>query len=181
MIRLIYDGESEFDFMRQCHENYRNYLASIKDSAPRSAYEFAAAEWHYHPGDRRSPHDASIISVEMCYVDPTAKPAENHLEIKVKLQGAWHKDKMLLTYKNVEYYNLQKSALTGVLAKNFKRPHAEHGEWLVDEMHISPEGLVIHEIEWASSASWTVQCEDIEFIWIPNGGEDDSPKTQYEY
>lgn len=74
MNKLIYDGESEFEFIRECHENYRNYLVSIKDSAPRSAYEFASAEWHYDPGDRRGLHDASIISAEISYVQhPTNK------------------------------------------------------------------------------------------------------------
>lgn len=87
---------------------------------------------------------------------------------------------MFLTYKNVEYYDLQKSHLTGIPAKAFKRPHSDHGDWLIDEMHLSPEGLVIHEIELAF-ARWTIHCEDIEYLWIPKGSEDNSPNTQYKY
>lgn len=175
MIRLNYNGSDIEDFNRS-HRNYRDYLASVKSITPPSAHAFAAAAWHYNHMDRRCPHDSSVSSFEMI-----RSPAENGwklLNIVVRLEGAWHEDTMLLTYKNVEYYDFRKFAPTGLAARIHKRPHSEHGDWLVDEIHISPTGRVIHEIEF-ELARWTIHCEDIEYVWTPNGAEDDSPETAY--
>lgn len=177
MIRLNYN-ESDIDDFRRCHQNYRNYLASIKSITPPSAFAFAAAAWHYDHMDRRCPHDSSIVSVEMRYAG--AEDGPELLNMVVRLEGAWHEDTMLLTYKNVEYYDFRKFAPTGLVARIYKRPHSQHGDWLIDEIHLSPTGRVIHEIEF-ELARWIIHCEDIEYLWVPKGSEDDSPKTQYQY
>jgi hypothetical protein len=46
------------------------------------------------------------------------------------------------------------------------------GDWLYDEFTLSPDGHIIHEIEWAGfphdeGSRWIIEASDIEVQWIP--------------
>jgi hypothetical protein len=44
-------------------QDYRNFLLSVKERLPPSAYEFAAAPWHYDHENHRCPHDCWVESL----------------------------------------------------------------------------------------------------------------------
>jgi hypothetical protein len=46
------------------------------------------------------------------------------------------------------------------------------GDWLYDEFRLSPNGHVIHEIEWSGFSTsegsrWIIEASDVSFRWIP--------------
>lgn len=57
-----------FERFNKKWSDYFAYLKNIKSQIPKSAYEFATANWHYNPSDSKCPHDAWLedIIFEKC-------------------------------------------------------------------------------------------------------------------
>ena len=134
---------------------YQEYLSSIADRLPTSARCFALAEWHYDPGDPRCPHDAWIERVEVLETGTGDRQEVRSLELRVRLLGAYHDGHIELTYQDVRRYRVAS-----------RRP--AHGDWLYDEIRLSSDGLVLHEIEIAGD-TWEIECQDIAYEWKPKG------------
>lgn len=143
---------------------YSEYLKSLKDKIPKSAYEFATADWHYDTADAKCPHDSWLE--ELKFNEVTEKDGKFEFktaELYLKLLGAYHNGHLEIRYKNIKEY-----AFKGF--KDFFAPQDLNGfihhDWLRDEIRLSESGFVIHEIEWVN-AHWIIECEDIESDWIP--------------
>lgn len=78
------------------------------------------------------------------------------IEIKVVLLGAYHNGNIEITYKKVRQYSIAK-----------EDTRSDHDDWIVDEIRLSEDGFVVHEIEWENKPNWIIECEDIEFKWKP--------------
>jgi hypothetical protein len=92
-----------------------------------------------------------------------------HIDIYVRLLGAYHDGHIELTYSNVRSYSLVGSH------------HNGHDDWLRDEVRLSEQGLVFHEIRFDSGSRWSIECVDIHYKWIPlQSGTAQSPATAYE-
>lgn len=151
------ENPHEFSLVRERHEQYRNYLESIAPKLPPSAREFALAAWRLDPTDHRCPHDSWVEHLRI-FEEATGERREiRTAHIEVKLLGAYHDGYLDLKYKNVRGYSLVKSAEYSDC----------HGDWLYDEVRLSENGRVLHEIEFWLKASWLIECEDIEFAWTP--------------
>ncbi len=146
-------------------ERYQRYLASISDKLPAAAHAFAAAEWHYDFGDPRSPHDAWVERVEVIEHSTGERMQKRWIDVRIRLLGASHDGHIELTYRNVRRYRL--GAMGG-----------KHGDWLYDEVRLSEQGLVLHEIE-VGDTTWEIESEDVVYDWQPMANKapsSDAPK-----
>jgi hypothetical protein len=74
------NNEREKD-ARNAYRIYQDYLQSLKDTFPSSAFALGTAEWYQNPSDRRCPHDAWLESLPPMSRDYVLQPfqAEVHL------------------------------------------------------------------------------------------------------
>lgn len=139
---------------------YREYLQSLRDKLPSSAYEFAMADSHYAPSSPQCPHDSWVESLTISEPYSGARSEDRSIEISLRLLGAYHDGHIELTYQNVKSYSLETPA-------EFRMPplDAGHGDWLTDEIRLSPGGPVLHEIEFSRGSRWIIECGDILYRW----------------
>lgn len=138
---------------------YFEYLEKNKDMFPRKAHEFASARWHYDFDDHRCPHDSWVESI--CVNEPSSGDRNEIrvIDISIKLLGAYHDGWLTLLYQNVKKYNFFYEHADNV-------PTIGHGDWLIDELRLSDNGLVVHEIVFSNNARWLIECSDMHFDWI---------------
>lgn len=134
---------------------YGEYLESVKARLPPSAYQFAAAPWHYNFEDHRSPHDAWLEAVEIREPASGQRKEKRTIEIVARLFSAFHDGHIELKYSAVQCYSLSSGSA-----------NAGHGDWLYDEIRLSDQGHVLHEIEWSEGGTWLIECRDVEYKWI---------------
>lgn len=137
--------------------NYFEYLHSIKDQLPASAYMFATSEWHYNHEDPKCPHDAWLEHITISEPSSGGRRQVRSTEILVVLLGAFHNGYIEIRYKQVNRYTV-----TLLPA----RDNRGYGDWLLDEIHLSENGLVVHEIVFVHGR-WLIECEDIVYKWKP--------------
>jgi len=135
---------------------YSAYLRSVKDHLPQSAYEFATAPWHYNFEDHRSPHDGWLESATIRELTSADERTDRSMEINVRLFAAYHDGHIELNYSNVRAYSLA-----------FKPGTTDHGDWLYDEIRLSDERHVFHEVEWSRGGLWLIECGDVIYEWLP--------------
>jgi hypothetical protein len=137
---------------------YTAYLESIRHALPESAYEFATAQWHYNYSDHRCPHDSWLESLTIS--DPASgnRREIRHVEIGVRLLGAFHDGALELSYPGVCSYLLSgASSISG---------NAGHGDWLTDEIRLSEKNMVHHEVLFSNGSRWLIESKDIHFRWV---------------
>ena len=169
MRRLNFSYEATSEEIVGSYEDYRKYLFSIKDALPESAFEFAIADWHYDHNDPRCPHDARLDSLEMTekYVSNLSLKERAPLEITIILLSSFHNGRIRLSYRGVRYYSLEKFPISGIPTRVLKEPTTYHGDWLVDELCLSEDNFVVHEIDFAFGATWKIHCDDVKYEWLP--------------
>ena len=143
--------------------NYRAYLESVRHSLPASAYEFAAAPWHYDHSDHRCPHDSWLETLAISEPGSGDRRHKRHIEIAVRLFGAFHDGHLELSYLDVQAYSLAGDLATDPATANVMA----HGDWLVDEVRLSEKNLVYHEILFSSGRRWLIESGDIKARWSP--------------
>jgi hypothetical protein len=136
---------------------YCYYLDSVAEQLPQSAYDFATAPWHYDFGDHRAPHDGWLESLIAREAAPGERKQNCSVEIVVRLFAAYHDGHIELNYFDVQSYSLSSSGMNA----------SGHGDWLHDEIRLSEEGRVLHEVEWSEGSLWLIECGDIAYQWIP--------------
>ncbi len=133
----------DFDEIKQAYKKYDEYLADNKKHFPESAYSFATASWRGNNNDPRELHDSWLDTI-------TIKESKKEgIEIIIKLVGAFHDRHLNLRYLNVDKY----------IIKN----NSHHGDLLRNEIRLSDDMKVVHEIEWGIDENWIIECEDITY------------------
>ncbi len=136
---------------------YTEYLQSVKERLPLSAFEFAAAAWHYDHNDHRCPHDSWVESLTINEPARGARLQDRSLRISTRLLGAFHDGHLLLDYVEVHMYSFENP-----------KTRAGHGDWLVDEIRLSETGLVLHEVLFGNDCRWLIEAKDILCEWRPD-------------
>ena len=114
------------------------------------------APWHYKPDDPRCPHDSWVELLQI------TEPASGHrdeihgVEILVRLLGAYHDGHIEIRYTNVRRYTMEISRSADAIDG--------HGEWLIDEIRLSEDAKVIHEVEFIRGR-WIIECDDLAYTW----------------
>jgi hypothetical protein len=146
------DGVREdIEHLRQQWERYTGYLESVRPQLPQSAFDFATAPWRYD-GDHRDLHDSWVESVSISEVSSGERHQHRHLGIEVRLLGAYHDGRSTLSYRDVQSYSLETLGIW-------------HGDWLRDEVRLSENGFVLHEVEFSQQGRWLIECKDIVWTW----------------
>ncbi len=138
---------------------YKQYLESIRRRLPESAYAFATTAPFRRDG---SLHDAWVETCTISEPSSGERSQIRHAEIRVRLLGAWHDGYIELRYRDVRRYSLVAPRLS-------PRTEWAHGDWLVDEVRLSEDGLVEHEVVFSTRSRWLIECVDIEHEWRPRG------------
>jgi len=143
-------------------KRYRDYLAPLRDAFPRSAYALATSDWYFNFGDHRCPHDGWLES--FCLTEPSSGSQREirTLSMQIRLLGAYHDGYIELLYPQVFAYRL-----------DIADSQYGHRDWRYDELRLSNDGHVIHEIEWCganATGSWLIEASDVEFKWTPSRG-----------
>jgi hypothetical protein len=118
-------GPEEIAFALQA---YTAYLESVRPALPESAYEFAAAPWHYNYTDHRCPHDSWLESLTISEPASGSRREIRHVEIGVRLLGAFHDGFLELSYPGVCSYSLS--------GRSGNSRNVGHGDWLTDEIRL---------------------------------------------
>ncbi len=134
-------------------KKYRAYLAEVAEQIPQSARDFALADWHHNFKDSRAPHDAWVDQVLVYELATGDRQEERQCCIKLRLLGAYHDGYIEIEYINVNRYSLGSE-------------YSSHGDWRFDEVRLSENGDVLHEIE-IGGTTWMIECEDIRYSWLP--------------
>lgn len=140
---------------------YPAYFDTIKNKLPAQARSFAEAEWHYDFKNSKCPHDSWVEKVIITEPADGETKADRGLQIKVILLGPYHDGLIELCYFGVYSYEMR-----GDLDSAHPRLRRPHGDWLIDEIRLSKDDKVIHEIQF-ERASWLIECEDLSYKWIP--------------
>ena len=153
-------GRHTLGGMVAAFEHYYKYLDSIRSVLPASAYEFAAAPWHYDHNDHRCPHDSWVESVVVREHSSGSRHEIRDTQIAVRLLDAYHHGHLELSYLGVASYSFSSK-------RDSAGGNKGHGDWLVDEVRLSESNLVLHEIIFRSGSRWVIECLDIKSAWIP--------------
>ena len=154
---LAADGRD--DDVAGAFERYRDYLVSSRDSFPPSAYALATSEWYFNFSDHRCPHDGCLESLSLTEATSGAQREVRSVSMRIRLLGAYHDGHIELLYPRVFGYRFSVS--------NGGRGHRD---WRYDELRLSGDDHVIHEIEWCGLneiGSWLIESSDVEFRWTP--------------
>ena len=90
-------------------------------------------------------------SISPCGMPQAASVAPREwLQIVARFLGAYHDGFVEIAYTNVTRHELTRGA----------------GDWLYDEIRLSEDGAVLHEIEF-DGGHWLIECSDITARWIP--------------
>ncbi len=148
--------------MREQSKGYQREIERIHRKLRPHTREFALAEWHYDPSDHRCPHDGWLEAVTISERADPANAAERSLQIQLRLLGAYHNGFIEITYHDVASYTFD------VPYRRSSPPNYRHsqGNWQIDEISFSSNGLIIHEIEWDKGGHWIIECSDIEYRWL---------------
>lgn len=142
------------------HKRYNEYLEENRERFPSGAFEFAAADWHYSPEDHRCPHDSWIESLEVFEKADASDIQLRAVGIRLTLLGAYHDGRIEIFYSGVTNYNIS--------FKSGSTPYSKsHRDWLIDEVRLSESGGVIHEIEFWQDAKFSIECESLQYSWLP--------------
>ncbi|AHK18883.1 hypothetical protein KD5_03270 [Yersinia pseudotuberculosis] len=131
---------------------YPDYVNSIKTHVPKNALQFMEASWHYDHRDPKCPHDAKIESLcirERNFADFRVT------DIDILLLGAYG-NRMSLFYSEVYSYNIDKKKC------EWPTDDYSHGDWLVDEISLSDDGLLIHKII-LTDAVISIKSKDVKY------------------
>lgn len=155
----FYLGKERHADMAGSYRRYQNYLREHQQKFPAGAFALGSAEWWQNPQDHRSPHDGWLESLTVAEIPGT--DAERITTIRTRLLSAYHDGFIELFYPRVFSYTLESPSCVRGL-----------GDWRYDEFTLSPNGHVIHEIEWAGfphdkGSRWIIEASDVEFQWIP--------------
>ena len=136
-------------------EKYLEYLETIKKDLPVNIYEFAKDENRQNLSSPHSLHDAWISSLTIKENRNKERPFNSKLSIKIELLGPMHDRDIILSYIEVESYEIKGN-------KNpFKWGDTFHGDIDRHEMRLS-ESLYEHIIWFHSDSMLKIKFRKFE-------------------
>jgi hypothetical protein len=85
------------------------------------------------------------------------KAQRRRLDIFVRLLGSyWDR------YHELCYIDVQSYSLSFAPDSEF-RTSVPHSDWVIDEVRLSDNGLMLHEVEFRSGAHWLIECRDFTY------------------
>ena len=141
---------------------YKDYLETIKDKLPPDGYLIGSNYWRLGMSSPGNFHDSWVEKVVISE-EPTEgrrhriKAQHRRLDIFVRLLGSyWDR------YHELHYFDVQSYALF-FGPEDGERTAVPHSDWLIDEVRLSDNGYMIHEVEFRSGARWLIECKDFTY------------------
>jgi len=153
---LAADGRD--DDVQLSFQRYQNYLESVREVFPKSAFKIATSDWFYNFNDHRCLHDAQLLSCNIFQSFGGVRNEQQTLSIEVTLLSAYEDRLIKLKYPKVTSYFL-----------NITDGQRGQRDWRYDELRLSDHGLLLHEVEWYGSCSigsWIIEASDLEIDWV---------------
>jgi hypothetical protein len=135
--------------------SYRAYLSREKHRFPAGAFALAASDWYLGGADHRAPHDAWLLSASFDESGVGERNEDRSVSLCLRLLGAYHDLELEFRYPRVFAYTVR-----GEVGNN------GHGDWRYDEFRLTPQGHLLHEIQWwgpEQTASWLIEADDVVF------------------
>ena len=148
--RVVGTQDADFADSQRAAREYRQQLPRLKGKLPERLFEFATAEWHYDPQDRRALHDMRVktVVVRERQDDASALP---QVAIELTLRGAYFDRELRLDYSGVKDYSF------GMIKGDARiPPFGSHGDVLEDEIAVLEDGSVVHAIEFSRGAIFEI-------------------------
>jgi hypothetical protein len=139
-------------------KDYMNYLEEIKNDLPSNVYDIFSNPYYYDSQNHKCPHDGWIETLLINERYTKENRQDSIIDITIKLLGAYHDYFIYFNYKNVINYSLEMKKLSQVGNKG-------HGDWLIDEISLVNNNILIHEIEFSSKAQWRISCTDLDISY----------------
>lgn len=150
------DISTEIEKLRAAHCRYAEYLDRHRSKFPPAAFGYASAEWQENFNDCRAPHDSWVSEVKFVDRPLPGAGADRRTDLEIVLLGAFHDGHLHLRYTEVQSFHLTSTtAALGAI------------EVYRDEVRLSDNGHVVHEIEFLGAENWLVECKDMEWAWVP--------------
>jgi hypothetical protein len=146
------DGDPADAFRR-----YREYLKQQETRFPPGAFALATSDWYFGTDDHRAPRDAWLLGAYVAEAGHGERQESRCLSLRLSLLGAHHDLELQLAYPRVFAYRLGGASVA----------HG-HGDWRYDELRVSHDGHLVHEIQWwgrDESATWLIESDDVAFTW----------------
>ena len=140
-------------------QRYQQYVRDHRSVFPPSAFELASSDWYFDSRDHRCPHDGRLERFELLET-AAADQSEASLSLRLDLRGAYLDGTITLLYPRVFAYHMTSSA-----------GGRGHCDWRYDELRVTPDGRLHHEIEWwgrAETARWLIEASDVKYAWHPD-------------
>lgn len=162
-----------FEAVHAAWERHLAHVASIRDRLPPGARAYAEAPWHYDVADPRCPHDAWVEHFHLHEPARGDRRERRRIDLEVRLLGAYHDGYLTFRYRNVVAYRV---AQTNTPSARPFRGLVGHGDWLTDDIGISAEGFVTHDVLFALGGRWFIECEELTCEWEAGGYGPESPE-----
>lgn len=160
MFMLSSDGRDE-DIHQTCYHRYMAYLQENKADFPPSAFTLASSEWYHNFNNHHAPHDGWLERAEFIEVGIGERWENRTLALRIRLLASYHD-------AYIEFYYPQ------VFSYKFQAPHVVkgHTDWRYDELRLSENKHLIHEIEWRGGfdtpeTRWMIEANDVVYSWLP--------------
>lgn len=137
--------------------HYKEYLHRNRRRFPPLAHRLATTDWYFDPSDHRCPHDGWLE--QLVIAEPASGERSEHRTVAISLRilDAYHRGHIELYYPRVFRYQLADGGAG-----------AGHGEWLYDELRVSDDKHLVHEIEWRRAGQldrWLIEASDLTYTW----------------
>ena len=140
------------------------HVARIRLQLPPGARAYVEVPWHYDTNDPRCPHDAWVEQLVLREPARGDRRERRRIDLEVRLLGAYHDGFLTFQYRNVVAYRLEQP---NTRAERPFRALVGHGDWLTDDIGLSPDGFATHEVLFRHDGRWYIECEDLTCLWDP--------------
>ena len=144
------EGVTHFD-------SYFEYIESIKYNLPSHVYSFASDFKHYGLSNHESLHDAWLNHLNIVEPSTGNRNELREIEIEAIFLGPYHDRLIIIRYKEVMAFELQKPEDSTVSSGSA----TGHGDLLYHEIRLEGKATLVHEIEFSSGSVFIIKCKNI--------------------
>lgn len=138
--------------------DYSAYLRQHAKNMPSGARAFALADWHYNIRHHQCPHDSWLEYFTVKELSSGSRSQIRSIVIGARFLGAYHDLTFDIEYRGVKSYSIIKETGDGPPGRQ-----TEHGDWRIDEVTLTEDGDISHEILFMGYASWRITCTDLKY------------------
>jgi hypothetical protein len=140
---------------------YRSFLESTQSQMPTGAAHYVKSEAHLDQRSTKSPHDSWLERLTIDEPSRGQRQEQRSIQITLELLGAYHDGRIRFNYPSVRSYSI-------MAPSEFEWPPrgVGHGDWLVDEVGLTDDGLVVHHILLSRGAQWRIEAADLTYEWL---------------